>query len=70
MEKRPALNRATGRAKDLPHLGTHLVRYCADDADFAALISTYAMERFMRNARLAWRIEGNRVNGWTHGRKT
>ncbi|KOT52235.1 hypothetical protein ADK43_30505 [Streptomyces rimosus subsp. rimosus] len=70
VEKRPALNRVTGRAKNLPHLGTHLVRYCADDPDFAALISTYAMERLMHSARLGWRIEGNRMIGWTHGRKT
>ncbi|CAM5506178.1 MULTISPECIES: hypothetical protein [Streptomyces] len=70
MERIRALNRATGRAKDLPHLGTHLVRYCADDPDFAELISTYAMERLMHSARLGWRIEGNRMIGWTHGRKT
>ncbi|MEV5595682.1 hypothetical protein [Streptomyces sp. NPDC052496] len=69
-ERIPALNRATGRAKDLPHLGTHLVRYCADDPDFAALISAYAMERLMHNARLGWRIEKDRMIGWTHGRET
>ncbi|PBC85824.1 MULTISPECIES: hypothetical protein [unclassified Streptomyces] len=69
-EKIPALNRVTGRGRDLPNLGTHLVRYCADDPDFAALISTYAMERVMHDARLAWRIEGDRIIGWTYGRKT
>ncbi|MFJ5673632.1 hypothetical protein [Streptomyces sp. NPDC093097] len=66
----PALNRVTGRGRDLPDLGSHLVRYCADDPDFAALISTYAMERLMHDARMGWRIEGNRMIGWTSGRKT
>lgn len=70
VEKRPALNRVTGPARDLPDLGTHLVHYCASDPDFAALISTYAMERPMHDARLGWRIEGNRMIGWTHGRET
>lgn len=70
VEKRPALNRLTGPARDLPDLGTHLVHYCASDSDFAALISTYAMERRMHDARLGWRIEGNRMIGWTHGRAT
>ncbi|AJT63888.1 hypothetical protein T261_2203 [Streptomyces lydicus] len=70
VEKRPALNRTTGRGRDLPDLGTHLVRYCASDPDFAALISTYAMERRMHEARLGWRIEGSRMIGWTHERET
>ncbi|MFF4694347.1 hypothetical protein [Streptomyces chattanoogensis] len=70
VERFPALNRVTGRGRDLPDLGTHLVRYCADDPDFAALISTYAMERLMHKARIGWRIEGNRMIGWTSGRKT
>ncbi|WP_369359045.1 hypothetical protein [Streptomyces sp. cg2] len=64
-EKIPA-----GRGRTLPNLGTHLVRYCAEDPDFAALISTYAMERLMHDLRLGWRIEGNRMIGWTSGRKT
>ncbi|MGX1760830.1 hypothetical protein ACWIG5_28590 [Streptomyces lydicus] len=68
VEKIPALNRVTGRGRNLPDLGTHLVHYCADDPDFAALISTYAMERQMHHARLGWRIERNRMIGWTHGR--
>ncbi|WP_411129059.1 hypothetical protein [Streptomyces sp. x-19] len=54
----------------MPNLGSHLVRYCADDPDFAALISTYVMERLMHDARMGWRIEGNRMIGWTSGRKT
>ncbi|MFK0293900.1 hypothetical protein ACIQU6_26010 [Streptomyces sp. NPDC090442] len=70
VEKIPALNRVTGRGRDLPNLGTHLVHYCADDPDFAALISTHAMERLMHQAKLGWRIEGNRMIGWTDGRKT
>ncbi|WP_274916636.1 hypothetical protein [Streptomyces sp. WZ-12] len=69
-EKRSALNRVTGRARDLPDLGTHLVSYCASDPDFAVLISNYAMERLMHKARMGWRIEGDRVIGWTSGRKT
>ncbi|MGV4929453.1 hypothetical protein K2224_10725 [Streptomyces sp. BHT-5-2] len=69
-ESIPALNRVTGRGRDLPRLGSHLVRYCADDPDFAALISTYAMERLMHDALLGWRIEGDRIIGWTYGRKT
>jgi len=70
VEKRPALNRLTGPARALPDLGTHLVHYCASDPDFAALISTYAMERRMHDARLGWRIEKDRMIGWTHGRET
>lgn len=70
VDRTPALNRVTGRGRDLPDLGTHLVRYCADDPDFAALLSTYAMERLMHEARLGWRIEGNRMIGWTYGRTT
>ncbi|MFG2141529.1 hypothetical protein [Streptomyces sp. NPDC048650] len=70
VEKRPALNRLTGHAEELPDLGTHLVCYCASDPDFAALISTYAMERRMHDTKLGWRIEGDRMIGWTHGRKT
>ncbi len=70
VEKRPALNRLTGPARPLPDLGTHLVHYCASDLDFAALISTYAMERRMNDARLGWRIEKDRMIGWTHGRET
>ncbi|MGW2917229.1 hypothetical protein ACWDBF_05110 [Streptomyces angustmyceticus] len=70
VEKIPALNRVTSRGRDLPGLGTHLVRYCADDPDFAALISTHALERLMHKARLGWRIEGDRMIGWTYGRRT
>ncbi|MEU5542683.1 hypothetical protein AB0G85_09900 [Streptomyces sioyaensis] len=51
-KKIPALNRVTRRARDLPDLGTHLVRYCASHPDFAALISTYATERHMHDAQL------------------
>ncbi|WP_328688645.1 hypothetical protein OG879_18285 [Streptomyces caniferus] len=70
MENRPALSHLAGQARDLPDLGTHLVRYCASDPGFATLISTYAMERRMHDARLGWRIEGDRMIGWTHGRET
>ncbi|QHC26115.1 hypothetical protein [Streptomyces sp. GS7] len=69
-EKLPALNPATGPVRNLPDLGTHLVRHVTTDPDFAALINSYALERLMHDAKLGWRIEGNRMIGWTSGRKT
>ncbi|MFI2189900.1 hypothetical protein [Streptomyces sioyaensis] len=69
-EKRPALPRTPGRFRDLTEIGTHLVRCHSEDFDFAALINTYALERLMHKAQLGWRIEGNRMIGWTDGRKT
>ncbi|MGX1760869.1 hypothetical protein ACWIG5_28795 [Streptomyces lydicus] len=68
--KRRALPRTTGGYKDMPDLGTHLIRCVSTDPDFATLLNTYAMERLMHDARLGWRIEADRMIGWTQGRKT
>ncbi|MGW7577522.1 hypothetical protein [Streptomyces sp. NPDC054765] len=69
-QKRPALPRTPGWHSDLKEIGTHLVQCCSEDFDFAALINTDDLERLMHDARLGWRIEGNRMIGWTYGRKT
>ncbi|WP_432003357.1 hypothetical protein [Streptomyces sioyaensis] len=69
-ERRPALPRTPGWFRDLKEIGTHLVQCHSEDVDFAALINTYALERLMHDTRLGWRIEGNRMIGWTYGRKT
>ncbi|MFJ5952491.1 hypothetical protein [Streptomyces noursei] len=68
--KRRALPHSSNSYTYLPNLGSHLVRHYSKEHDFAALINTYAMERLMHDARLGWRIEGNRMIGWTYGRKT
>ncbi|PJN38344.1 hypothetical protein CG747_24075 [Streptomyces sp. CB02959] len=68
--KRGALPHSSNSYTYLPNLGSHLVRHYSKEHDFAALINTHAMERLMHDARLGWRIEGNRMIGWTSGRKT
>ncbi|GGX30687.1 hypothetical protein [Streptomyces noursei] len=68
--KRGALPRSSNTYTYLPNLGSNLVRHYSKEHDFAALINTYAMERLMHESRLGWRIEGNRMIGWTSGRKT
>ncbi|TJZ98831.1 hypothetical protein [Actinacidiphila oryziradicis] len=68
--KLPAIPRTAGPSTELPNSGAGGVRRCSTDPGFAALVDTPETERLTREALIGWRTDGDRIIGWTFGRRT
>ncbi|GGX36637.1 hypothetical protein [Streptomyces noursei] len=68
--KRRAIPVSAGTYQDRPGGGPmDAVRRQSVDPDFAVLIDTKQVHQLTRRAHLGWRIDGDRIIGWTRGRK-
>ncbi|PYC68029.1 hypothetical protein C7C46_29685 [Streptomyces tateyamensis] len=71
IDRHQALPPGAGRAQPLPGGGPGArVRRTGADPAFAELLVTEEVKRLTLAADCGWRLEGNRLIGWTDGRRT
>lgn len=68
--KLTAVPKTVGPSEELPSSGVGGVRRRSTHPGFAALVDTPEVERLTREGLIGWRIDGDRIIGWTFGRRT